>query len=99
MSTIPDLLACAGLIHDIGNPPFGHFGEVVMSDWFKDNIKHLKYKGNKLEDIFTQQQLEDLYHLDGNAQALRVVRNCMIYIMKWNESNKIFVKYTCKVSC
>ena len=44
-----------------------------MSDWFKDNIKHLKYKGNKLEDIFTQQQLEDLYHLDGNAQALRVV--------------------------
>ncbi len=73
MSTIPDLLACAGLIHDIGNPPFGHFGEVVMSDWFKDNIKHLKYKGNKLEDIFTQQQLEDLYHLDGNAQALRVV--------------------------
>ena len=44
-----------------------------MADWFKDNIKHLKYKGNKLEDIFTQQQLEDLYHLDGNAQALRVV--------------------------
>lgn len=45
MSTIPDLLACAGLLHDIGNPPFGHFGEVVMSDWFKNNIKHLKYKG------------------------------------------------------
>lgn len=73
MSTIPDLLACAGLIHDIGNPPFGHFGEVVMSDWFKDNIKHLKYKGKQLEDVLTKQQLEDLYHLDGNAQALRVV--------------------------
>lgn len=73
MSTIPDLLACAGLLHDIGNPPFGHFGEVVMSDWFKDNIKYLKYKGTQIEDVLTTQQLEDLYHLDGNAQALRVV--------------------------
>ena len=73
MSTIPDLLACAGLLHDIGNPPFGHFGEVVMSDWFKNNIKHLKYKGKQLEDVLTKQQLEDLYNLDGNSQALRVV--------------------------
>ena len=73
MSTIADLLACAGLLHDIGNPPFGHFGEVVMSDWFKNNIKHLKYKGKQLEDVLTKQQLEDLYNLDGNSQALRVV--------------------------
>ena len=29
-----DILQCAGLIHDIGNPPFGHFGETAIQDWF-----------------------------------------------------------------
>ena len=28
------VLECAGLIHDIGNPPFGHFGEEYIRDWF-----------------------------------------------------------------
>ena len=27
------ILECAGLIHDIGNPPFGHFGEEAIRDW------------------------------------------------------------------
>ena len=31
---IPVVLSCAGLLHDLGNPPFGHFGEVVI-----DNMK------------------------------------------------------------
>lgn len=25
-------MAC--LMHDIGNPPFGHFGEAAINDWF-----------------------------------------------------------------
>lgn len=33
--SMPDILFCAGLLHDIGNPPFGHFGEYAVREWFQ----------------------------------------------------------------
>ena len=35
---ISHILQCAGLIHDIGNPPFGHFGESAIREWFIRNL-------------------------------------------------------------
>ena len=35
------ILQCAGLIHDIGNPPFGHFGEMAIREWFKQNLSQI----------------------------------------------------------
>ena len=43
--TEANAVMCAGLLHDIGNPPFGHFGEVVIGDWFKSHLDRLSYKG------------------------------------------------------
>ena len=70
---ICNVLQCAGLIHDIGNPPFGHFGEDAIREWFRDHLHTLEYHGRSLDEILTLQMREDLYHFEGNAQALRLV--------------------------
>lgn len=67
------VLQCAGLLHDIGNPPFGHFGETVIQDWFKEHLPLLSYKGKLVTEILSEQMQNDFYHFEGNTQALRVV--------------------------
>ena len=67
------VLQCAGLLHDIGNPPFGHFGETVIQDWFKENLPLLSFNGKSVTDILYDQMQNDFYHFEGNTQALRVV--------------------------
>lgn len=70
---ICSILQCAGLIHDIGNPPFGHFGETAIREWFERNLPRLTFHGQPIAEVLTPQMREDLYHFEGNAQALRLV--------------------------
>lgn len=68
-SKISSLLAVAGLIHDLGNPPFGHHGEEVIQcffeDWFKNNSTLAKKLNNR--------EKEDLTNFEGNAQTFRLI--------------------------
>lgn len=48
----------ACLLHDIGNPPFGHLGESAVQEWFRDN------KG--------EVAVPDLCAFDGNPQGFRL---------------------------
>ena len=45
---VVETLNCASLLHDIGNPPFGHFGESSIREWFKKNLPVIEYHGIKL---------------------------------------------------
>lgn len=68
---IPDILMCAGLLHDIGNPPFGHFGEEVIREWFNENSN--MEIGNKTLVKRLGDRIKDFCKFDGNAQAFRVL--------------------------
>lgn len=68
-----DVLLCAGLVHDIGNPPFGHFGEYAMREWFQANLNSLTLGKKRVTELLSWGQIQDLYHFEGNAQSLRLL--------------------------
>lgn len=67
-----DVLLCAGLVHDIGNPPFGHFGEYAIRGWFQKNLGNLTVGKKKVTELLSKRQL-DLLYFEGNAQSLRLL--------------------------
>jgi dGTPase len=68
--SIPALLASAALVHDIGNPPFGHQGEVAIQSWFAGHSE-------ALQEVEASQQ-QDFLRFEGNAQALRILMRLQI---------------------
>ena len=75
---ISNILACAGLIHDLGNPPFGHFGEVAIREWFKNKLcknedGSYNFKYDKYDFNLDKQEALDLLNFEGNAQGLRIL--------------------------
>ena len=84
-----EILMCAGLIHDLGNPPFGHFGEVVIGEWFKNkfNDSNFKYKDRSISDILDEQMKQDLIHFEGNAQSIRLLLKADYGICEHNNNS------------
>lgn len=66
------LLQVTGLVHDLGNPPFGHYGETAIRDWFENWFDSSPFLNTK-DVVFTSQQKDDFVFFDGNAQNWRII--------------------------
>ena len=65
---ISSLLSVSGLVHDIGNPPFGHSGEKTIQSFFK---KYFETPENKKG--LTEEECCDFKNFDGNVQGFRLL--------------------------
>ena len=81
---LENTIECVSLIHDIGNPPFGHYGEQVIQNFFHNNWDKLKDTecNDEADNLFRYkdgQMYYDFVCFDGNAQSLRVVTKLQRY--------------------
>lgn len=90
---VESLVEMACLMHDIGNPPFGHFGEAAINHWFDKHLdKHLLFAQSS-NKMLALQLKHELKNFEGNAQAFRIIFNLLRLNLTYSQAASI-LKYT-----
>ena len=72
---IEAIAATCGLLHDLGNTPFGHAGEYAIQNWFEEHFS----KDPSLKPLLSDSQFtQDFLHFQGNAQTIRLITKLQI---------------------
>lgn len=71
-SSIEVITATCGMLHDLGNPPFGHAGEEAICEWSKNTLK--------VHELFASERRfsGDFLEWNGNAQTIRLIGKLQI---------------------
>ncbi|WP_169546282.1 deoxyguanosinetriphosphate triphosphohydrolase [Sneathiella aquimaris] len=78
------IVSAACLAHDIGNPPFGHFGEDTMRHWFETG----PLKQGHLDEL-TDAEQRDFLEFEGNAQGFRILTK----LQNWRNNGGLRLTY------
>ncbi len=75
LDNIPNIMVAACLAHDMGNPPFGHSGEDILSE----HMFHGKQNYPDLFEKLSDDENIDITRFEGNAQTFRILTKLEIY--------------------
>ena len=89
---VESMVEMSCLMHDVGNPPFGHFGEEAIKNWFKQCL------GSSVSSIDNQSLLSseltrDICNFEGNAQAIRLIQSLLRLNLTYSQVAGV-LKYT-----
>ncbi|AZN34886.1 dGTPase [Pseudoalteromonas sp. Xi13] len=94
---LESLVEMACLMHDIGNPPFGHFGEAAINHWFNNNLASVTptrcQEQNTGIGVIFKHLAHDICNFEGNAQGIRIIHSLLGLNLTYCQSAGI-LKYT-----
>jgi dGTPase len=78
---VETIAATCGILHDLGNPPFGHAGEDAIQTWFAERAADDKDFAKMLDDLGHKnpQFPQDFRRFEGNAQTIRLISKLQIF--------------------
>jgi dGTPase len=86
----------AALLHDIGNPPFGHFGEATINKYVAERfvplLQNLPASSDETK-CEKEKLIRDICAFEGNAQAVRIVTKLQRLNLSFTQTLSI-LKYT-----